>query len=83
LYNVGIVSAEADVRFVIDRRAKLGLDGPGSAAQDVDITLRLESDGDREQVARLVAHAERSCHAAESLAQGVPLHRRVVWNGEP
>jgi uncharacterized OsmC-like protein len=80
---VGVRAAEADVRFVIDRREKLGLDGPGSAAQDVDITLRLEADAEPEQIAQLVRHAERSCHAAQSLGQGVPVHHHVQWNGNP
>lgn len=82
LYNVGILAATAEVRIVIDRRDKLGLDGPGAAAREVRISVMLESPSPKEDVKKLTAHAERACHAASSLAVAVPLSTEVRCNGE-
>jgi hypothetical protein len=82
LYDVPIRAAEAEVRLVIDRREKLGLEGPGSAAQSLSIRLRIESPAPREAVAGLARYAERSCHGAQSLIQTVPVLSEAYHNGE-
>lgn len=83
LYEVPIHSAEADVRFAIDRRDKLGLTGPGAAARWTRVQLRLESPAPKESVRSLIRHAERACHAAQSLMQSVPVETWATLNGTP
>jgi organic hydroperoxide reductase OsmC/OhrA len=82
LYDVPVAEAEAEVRIVIDRRDKLGLAGPGAAAQEVSIALRIESSAGQEAVALLAAHAERACHNAQSLMKTVPVRHEVYLNGQ-
>lgn len=82
LYDVQIWSASADVRIVIDRRDKLGLEGPGAAARGAHITLRIDSPSPADQVAGLSRHAERACHAACSLAVPVALETETLLNGQ-
>lgn len=77
-----VLAADADVRIVIDRREKLGLDGPGAAALNATIQLDVESPSPQTQVRRLIAHADRACHAARSLAVAVPVELQVMHNGE-
>jgi organic hydroperoxide reductase OsmC/OhrA len=81
LYDVALFGAEAEVRFAIDRRDKLGLDGPGGAARWVTVDLRLDSPAAADAASRLAAHAERACHAARSLAAAVPVRLSVRLNG--
>ena len=83
LYDVPIQSAEADVRIAIDRRDKLGLEGPGAAARQITVTLEIKSPAPMEQVAALARHAQRGCHAERSLALGVPVTTRALLNGTP
>lgn len=82
LYDVEIAAASADVRLTIDRRDKLGLGGPGGAAQLVTIQLKIESPASPAQVEKLSEHAERACHAARSLALGVPVESETLHNGQ-
>jgi organic hydroperoxide reductase OsmC/OhrA len=61
---------------------KLGLTGPGGAFQEVTVTLELRSPAPAERVRRLVAHAERGCHAAQSLRAAVPVRLQARLNGD-
>jgi organic hydroperoxide reductase OsmC/OhrA len=79
---VPVYGAEAEVRLAIDRRDKLGLGGPGAAARWVRVDVRVDSPAAATAVRRLVAHAERACHAARSLAAAVPVTTTASLNGE-
>ncbi|MCL6596182.1 MAG: hypothetical protein K6V73_08215 [Firmicutes bacterium] len=81
LYDVAVYEARAEVRLAIDRRDKLGLPGPGAAARWVEVRLDLESPAPDAAVRRLLAHAERACHAARSLAEAVPVRLEARLNG--
>ncbi len=72
-----------DVRIVIDRREKLGLDGPGAAALKVSIRLAIDSPSERSQVRQAILHADRACHAARSLAVAVSIELEATHNGHP
>jgi organic hydroperoxide reductase OsmC/OhrA len=61
---------------------KLGLTGPAGAFQEVTVTLELRSPAPAEPVRRLVAHAERGCHAAQSLRAAVPVRLLARLNGD-
>lgn len=71
------------MRFAIDRRDKLGLAGPGAAARWVKVQVRLDSPAPQAAVQQLIAHAERACHAAQSLLQAVPVETEATLNGAP
>jgi uncharacterized OsmC-like protein len=48
---------------------------------EVTIALTVASPAPAEQVRRLVEHAERACHAAQTLRHGVPVHLNATHNG--
>jgi uncharacterized OsmC-like protein len=50
--------------------------------EQVTIELAVVSPAASEQVRKLVAHAERACHAAQSLRHGVPVSLAAVLNGD-
>ncbi len=50
--------------------------------EQVTIALDVKSPAAAEQVRRLVAHAERACHAEQSLRHGVPVSLAATLNGE-
>jgi len=60
---------------------KLGLEGPGGAFEEVAVVLEVHSPSPAERVRELVAHAERACHAAQSLRVAVPVPLLVHLNG--
>lgn len=49
---------------------------------EVTIALTVASLAPAEQVRQLVAHAERACHAAQTLRHGVPVQLKATLNGE-
>ncbi len=82
LYDVPIEDAEVDVRCRFDVGDKLGLEGPGAAFQEVAFAVAIQSPAPAEQVRKLVAHAERGCHAEQSLRQPIPVKTTASLNGE-
>jgi hypothetical protein len=48
----------------------------------VTIKLDVVSPASPDQVRRLAAHAERACHAAQSLRRPIPVTLETVLNGE-
>jgi organic hydroperoxide reductase OsmC/OhrA len=47
----------------------------------VTIKLDVVSSASSEQVRKLAAHAERACHAAQSLRRPIPVTLETVLNG--
>jgi organic hydroperoxide reductase OsmC/OhrA len=47
----------------------------------VTIKLDIVSSASPEQVNKLAAHAERACHAAQSLRKPIPVTLETVLNG--
>ena len=82
LYDVPIEDASVEVRCSFDVSDKLGLDGPGAAFEEVAFGVAIQSPASPEQVRRLVAHAERGCHAEQSLRNPIPLTTNVTLNGQ-
>ncbi len=81
LYDVPIEDASVEVRCSFDVAEKLGLDGPGAAFEEVAFAVAVQSPASPEQVRRLIAHAERACHAEQSLRNAVPLRTSATLNG--
>ena len=61
---------------------KLGLEGPGGAFEEVVVVVEVRSPAPAERVRELVAHAERGCHAAQSLRVAVPVRLLARLNGD-
>lgn len=61
---------------------KYDLGGPPGAFQLVTFDLKLKSSAPESQVKRLIAHAERACHAAQTFRTPVPVELRAALNGE-
>jgi uncharacterized OsmC-like protein len=83
LYDVPLEEVQADVRAEFDIADKFGLEGPDGAFEHVTYTLTVHSSTPPEQVRLLIEHAERACHAAQSLRQPVPVLVEVHLNGQP
>jgi organic hydroperoxide reductase OsmC/OhrA len=49
----------------------------------VTIALSIISSASSANVRKLVTHAERACHAAQSLSHPVPVHLQATLNGQP
>jgi organic hydroperoxide reductase OsmC/OhrA len=49
----------------------------------VTIDLAVVSVAAADRVRKLVTHAERACHAAQSLRHPVPVHLRATLNQQP
>jgi uncharacterized OsmC-like protein len=81
LYDVAIDEASADVRGHFRNTEKYGVDDAPPWFDEVSIEVKIESDAQAEAVGRLVAHAERACHAAQSLRHGVPVKLTAKLNG--
>lgn len=61
---------------------KYDLGGPPGAFQQVTFDLHVSSSASKSQVAKLVAHAERACHAAQTFRAPVPVELRATLNGK-
>jgi organic hydroperoxide reductase OsmC/OhrA len=61
---------------------KYDLGGPPGAFQRVTFDLALKSTAPPSQVGRLIAHAERACHAAQTFRAPVPVELKATLNGE-
>jgi organic hydroperoxide reductase OsmC/OhrA len=60
---------------------KYDLGGPPGAFQQVTFDLHINSSASESQVSRLVAHAERACHAAQTFRAPVPVELKATLNG--
>jgi organic hydroperoxide reductase OsmC/OhrA len=57
--------------------------GPPGAFQQVTFDLHVVSSASESQVVKLVAHAERACHAAQTFRAPVPVELKATLNGRP
>ncbi len=71
IYNVQITQMNVDTRIIFDDSDKYGLPGDGAAFQKVVFRLFVESPNNRSDVQKLIDHAERGCHAAQSFRKPV------------
>jgi len=78
---VPIEDAEVDVRAEFSVADKYGLGGPPGAFQRVTFRLEIRSPAPEADVARLVSHAERACHAAQTFKAPVPTELAATLNG--
>jgi len=70
-----------DVRCTFDVADKLGLEGPGATFERVMFSVDIRSPAPPERVQALVLHAERGCHAEQSLRNPVTVTTTVRLNG--
>ena len=82
LYGVPIEDATADVRATFRNTEKYDVDDAPPYFEEVIIKLDVISSAPRENVQRLTTHAERACHAAQSLRHPVPVILEATLNGE-
>jgi hypothetical protein len=80
---VPIQDAEVDVRAEFSVADKYDLGGPPGAFQRVTFRLAITSPAPEPDVVRLVAHAERACHAAQTFRAPVPTELTATLNGDP
>ena len=73
LYKVEIEDADVDLRVEFDDAEKHGLPGPGAAFTNVVYKIKIKSSSPAEQVEKLLTHAERGCHTAQSFRAAVPV----------
>lgn len=71
LYNVVLMDVDVDLRATFDSGDKFDIGGPGAAFQKVIYHVTVDSPSPEEQINKLLAHAERGCHTAQSLRQPV------------
>jgi len=81
LYGVEIDDASADVRADFRNTEKYDVDDAPAYFEHVWIKLEIVSPAEPEQVRRLAAHAERACHAAQSLRHPIPVTLQTTHNG--
>lgn len=74
-------NVSADLRATFDSADKHDLPGAGAAFEQVGIRLDIKSPSPAEMVDKLIRHAERGCHAAQSFRQPVPVSLEAVVNG--
>jgi hypothetical protein len=79
---VPIDDAAADVRGMFRNTEKYDVDDAPPSFEQVTIALTVESPAPPERVRQLVTHAERACHAAQSLRHGVPVLLSAHLNGQ-
>jgi organic hydroperoxide reductase OsmC/OhrA len=79
---VPIEEGKVDVRCTFDVADKLGLEGSGAAFESVTFAVELQSSATPEQVKRLIEHAERGCHAAQTFRQPITVTTSATLNGK-
>ena len=80
---MGVEEASADVRATFFNTEKYDVDDAQPYFEEVTIRLEVESSAAAEQVRSLVEHAERACHAAQSLRRPIPVGVEARLNGRP
>ena len=71
-----------DVRATFSVADKYDLGGPPGAFQQVTFDLKVTSSAPESLVKRLIAHAERACHAAQTFRAPVAVELKATLNGE-
>jgi organic hydroperoxide reductase OsmC/OhrA len=70
------------VRATFRNTEKYDVDDAPPYFEQVTIRLDIVSPAGADQVRKLAAHAERACHAAQSLRNPIPVSLETVLNGE-
>jgi len=83
LYEVPIEHASADVRATFRNTEKYDVDDAPAYFEEVTIALSIASSAASTHVRKLVTHAERACHAAQSLRHPVPVSLHATLNDQP
>jgi organic hydroperoxide reductase OsmC/OhrA len=78
---VQIDDASADVRATFRNTEKYDVDEAPAYFEKVEIKLEIVSPAAAGQVKQLAAHAERACHAAQSLRHPIPVVLETTLNG--
>ena len=76
-----IDDASADVRATFRNTEKYDVDDAAAYFEKVEIKLEIISPAGADQVKRLAAHAERACHAAQSLRHPIAVVLETTLNG--
>lgn len=76
-----IDDASADVRASFRNTEKYDVDDAPPHFEHVTIALTVDSPAPAENVQRLITHAERACHAAQTLRHGVDVTLAATLNG--
>ncbi len=71
------------MRATFQNTEKYDVDDAPPYFEQVTIALTVASPAPPEQVRQLIAHAERACHAAQTLRHGVPVSLGAKLNGAP
>ncbi len=82
LYDVPLEEVRADVRAEFTITGKFDVEEGSGAFDRVTYAVQVQSPAPWEQVRLLIEHAERACHAAQSLRASVPVVLDVELNGE-
>ena len=69
------------MRATFRNTEKYGVDDAPAYFESVTIKLEIVSPADPKQVKKLAAHAERACHAAQSLRHPIPVSLETTLNG--
>ncbi len=69
------------MRATFRNTEKYDVDDAPAYFEEVTMKLEIVSPADVEQVRRLAAHAERACHAAQSLRHPIPVLLETTLNG--
>lgn len=78
---MSIDDASADVRATFRNTEKYDVDDAPAYFEKVEIRLEIVSPADSGRVKRLAAHAERACHAAQSLRHPISVVLETTLNG--
>ncbi|OLD48542.1 MAG: hypothetical protein AUI42_11950 [Actinobacteria bacterium 13_1_40CM_2_65_8] len=78
-----IQDASADVRATFKNSEKYDVDDSPAYFEEVVIELSVVSPAAPANVRKLVIHAERGCHAAQSLAHPIPVRLNATLNQQP
>jgi organic hydroperoxide reductase OsmC/OhrA len=80
---VPVQDASADVRATFKNTEKYDVDDAPAYFEEVVIELSVVSSAAPANVRKLVIHAERGCHAAQSLAHPIPVRLNATLNQQP
>jgi len=80
---VPIQDASADVRATFKNTEKYDVDDAPAYFEEVVIELSVVAVSLKKKVRQLVTHAERGCHAAQSLRHPIPVHLNATLNQQP
>ena len=78
-----IQDASADVRATFKNTEKYDVDDAPAYFEEVVIDLSVVSSAAPANVRKLVIHAERGCHAAQSLGHPIPVRLNATLNQQP